>query len=48
MIQSRKKEKQIFTFNCVSHEEILNEIRKLQTATTIKKEKKKMIFQQKF
>ena len=47
MIQSRKKEKQIFTFNCVSHEEILNEIRKLQTATTIKKEKK-IILQQKF
>ena len=30
----RKKEEQTFTFNYVSYEEILNEIRKLQTATT--------------
>ena len=30
----RKKEEQTFTFNYVSYEEILNEIRKLKTATT--------------
>ena len=35
VIKSRKKEEQSFTFNYVSHEEVLNEIRKLQTATTI-------------
>ena len=33
--KSRKKEEQTFTFNYVSYEEVLNEIRKLQTATTI-------------
>ena len=31
-IKSRKKEEQTFTFN--SHEEILNKIRKLETAAT--------------
>ena len=35
VIKSRKKEEQTFTFNYVSYEEILNEIRKLQTGTTI-------------
>ena len=35
VIKSRKKEKQIFTFNYVSYEDVLNEIRKRQTATTI-------------
>ena len=35
VIKSRKKEEQTFTFNYVSYEEVLNEIRKLQTATTI-------------
>ena len=34
IIKSRKKEEQTFTFNYVSYEEVLNEIRKLQTATT--------------
>ena len=33
-MKSRKKEEQTFTFNYVSYEEVLNEIRKLQTATT--------------
>ena len=32
-IKSRKKEKQFFFFNYVSYKEVLNEIRKLQTAT---------------
>ena len=32
-IKSRKKEKQIFFLNYVSYKEVLNEIRKLQTAT---------------
>ena len=35
VIKSRKKEEQTFTLNYVSYEEVLNEIRKLQTATTI-------------
>ena len=34
-IKSRKKEEQTFSFNYVSYEEVLNKIRKLQTATTI-------------
>ena len=34
VIKSRKKEEQTFTFNYVSYEDVLNEIRKLQTATT--------------
>ena len=33
-IKSRRKEDQTFTFNYVSFEEVLNEIRKLETATT--------------
>ena len=33
VIKSRKKEEQTFTFNYVSYEEVLNEIRKLETAT---------------
>ena len=33
-IKSRKKEEQTFTFNYVSFEEVLDEIRKLETATT--------------
>ena len=33
--KSRKKEEQTFTFNYVSYEEVLNKIRKLQTATRI-------------
>ena len=44
VIKSRKKEEQTFTFTYVSFEEVLNEIRKLQT----KKTTQKMIFQQKF
>ena len=35
VIQSRKIEEQNFTFNYISYEEALNEIRTLQTATTI-------------
>ena len=35
VIESRKKEKQTFNFNYVSYEEVLNEIRKLQTTKTI-------------
>ena len=35
VIKSRKKEEQTFTLNYVSYEEVLNKIRKLQTATTI-------------
>ena len=35
VIKSRKKEEQTFSFNYVSYEEVLNEISKLQTATTI-------------
>ena len=35
VITPRKKEEQTFTFNYVSCEEVLNEIRKLQTATTV-------------
>ena len=34
VIKSRKKEEQTFTFNYVSYEEVLNEIRKLQTTKT--------------
>ena len=34
LIKSRKKEKQTFTFRYVSYEEVLNEIRKLQTKKT--------------
>ena len=34
LIKSRKKEKQTFTFSYVSYEEVLNEIRKLQTTKT--------------
>ena len=34
VIKSRKKEEQTFTFNYVSYDEVLNEIMKLQTATT--------------
>ena len=34
IINSRKQEVQTFTFNCICYEEILNEIKKLQTATT--------------
>ena len=34
VIKSRKKEEQNFTFNYVSYEEVLNEIRKLQTTKT--------------
>ena len=33
----KKKEEQTFTFNHVSYEEIINKIRKLETATTIQK-----------
>ena len=33
-IKSRRKEEQTFTFNYVSFEEVLDEIRKLETATT--------------
>ena len=35
IIKSTKKEKQTFTFNCVSYEKVINEIRKLQTAKTV-------------
>ena len=35
VIKSRKKEEQTFFLNYVSYEEVLNEIRKLQNATTI-------------
>ena len=38
-IKSRKKEDQTFTFNYVSYEEVLNEIRKLQTTKTIHQNK---------
>ena len=34
VIKSRKKEEQTFTFNYVSYEEVLNEVRKLQTTKT--------------
>ena len=34
VIKSRKKEEQTFTFRYVSYEEVLNEIRKLQTKKT--------------
>ena len=34
VIKSRKKEEQTFTFSYVSYEEVLNEIRKLQTTKT--------------
>ena len=34
VIKSKKKEEQTFTFNYVSYEEVLNEIRKLETAAT--------------
>ena len=34
-MKSWKKEQQNFTFHYVSYEEVLNEIRKLQTASTI-------------
>ena len=34
VLKSRKKGEQTFTSNYVSYEEVLNEIRKLQTATT--------------
>ena len=34
-IKSKKKEEQTFSFSYVSYEEVLNEIRKLQTGTTI-------------
>ena len=34
LIKSRKKEEQTFTFSYVSYEEVLNEIRKLQTTKT--------------
>ena len=34
VIKSRKKEEQSFTFSYVSYEEVLNEIRKLQTTKT--------------
>ena len=34
VIKSRKKEKQTFTFRYPSYEEVLNEIRKLQTTKT--------------
>ena len=34
VINTKKKEEQTFTFNSVSYEEVLNEIRKLKTATT--------------
>ena len=34
VIKSRKKEQKTFSFSYVSYEEILNEIRKLQTVTT--------------
>ena len=34
VIKSRKKEEQTFTFSYVSYEEVLNEIRKLQTTET--------------
>ena len=33
-MKSRKKEKQTFAFNSISYEEVLNEITKVQTATT--------------
>ena len=33
VINTKKKEEQTFTFNFVSYEEVLNEIRKLKTAT---------------
>ena len=33
----KKKEEQTFTFNHVSYEEVINKIRKLETATTIQK-----------
>ena len=33
-IKSRRKEEQTFTFNYVCYEEVLNEIKKLETATT--------------
>ena len=33
--KSRKKEEQTFTFSYISYQEVLNEIRKLQTAITI-------------
>ena len=35
VIKSRKKEEQTFTFSYVSYEEVLNEIRKLQTTETM-------------
>ena len=35
VIQSRKIEEQTFTFNYISYEEVLNDIRTLQTATKI-------------
>ena len=35
VIKSRKKEEQTINFNYVSNEEVLNEIRKIQTAETI-------------
>ena len=35
VIKCRKKEEQIFNFNYVSYEEVLNKIRKLQTAKTL-------------
>ena len=35
VIKSRKKEEQTFNFNYFSYEEVLNEIRKLQTAKSI-------------
>ena len=35
IIKSTKKEKQTFTFNYVSYEKVINEIRKLQTAKTV-------------
>ena len=35
VIKSRRKEEQTFTFNYVSYKDILNKIRKLQTATKI-------------
>ena len=43
VIKSKKKEEQTFTFSYVSYEDVLNEIRKLQTT----KRHNKMIFQQK-
>ena len=35
IIKSKKKEEQTFAFKYVSYKEVLNEIRKLQTATTV-------------